>query len=169
MLRWTTASEQENDRFEVERSLDGKSWQMIGEEKGHGTTNTLSQYSHADRDITKLNASVVYYRLRQVDFNGQFEYSPIRKLALDARAAIGVKAWYSRASEAMNIMLSADAAGQMQIRLLDAQGKVVLSETFNNAQGTQTMQLNMQGLPNGLYTCMVVSATSVESRKVMKQ
>ncbi|MEM8906282.1 MAG: hypothetical protein AAGD05_00435, partial [Bacteroidota bacterium] len=72
-LKWTTESESNNSHFEVERSIDSRSWTTLTSVKGQGTTFERQHYVFEDfQPVSGLN----YYRLRQVDFDGQFEYSP---------------------------------------------------------------------------------------------
>ena len=74
LLRWATASEINNSHFEIERSQDGQSFTKIGTVAGQGHSNELMQYTYYDKSAFPAS----YYRLKQVDFNGQFEYSSIR-------------------------------------------------------------------------------------------
>lgn len=73
-LTWITASELNNDYFQVEKSEDGINFNVVSIIQGNGTTNSLSNYTAYD-DMP--NASTIYYRLKQVDFDGKFEYSDI--------------------------------------------------------------------------------------------
>jgi hypothetical protein len=72
-LNWSTASELNNFGFEIERSTNNNDWILIGFKEGKGTTTETNYYSFTDRNLT---AGKYYYRLRQVDFDGSFEYSP---------------------------------------------------------------------------------------------
>lgn len=72
-LQWSTASETNNLGFQVERRQAAQAWQAIGFVPGHGTTTQTRYYNFVDRD---LQPGEYTYRLRQVDFNGAFEYSP---------------------------------------------------------------------------------------------
>jgi hypothetical protein len=74
-LYWETASELNNDKFEVERSANGVDFSKIGEVEGNGTAQNLNKYTF--KDFAPKNG-VNYYRLKQVDFNGNFEYSEIK-------------------------------------------------------------------------------------------
>lgn len=77
-LRWETAWEEGNSHFVVERSLNGiKAFEEVGMVAGQGTTDKLQYYDWTDPDIKTWMHGSVYYRLRQVDFNGQFEYSRV--------------------------------------------------------------------------------------------
>ncbi len=71
-LNWSTASEINNDYFEIQRSREGYKFDVIGKVPGNGTTSDLHTYSFIDH-----NTQSAYYRLRQVDYDGKFEYSPI--------------------------------------------------------------------------------------------
>ena len=71
-LYWQTASEVNNYGFEIERSFDGKIWESISFIHGNNTTSDLSNYHFNDKKpLIGLN----YYRLKQIDFDGQYEYS----------------------------------------------------------------------------------------------
>ncbi|WP_258098410.1 T9SS type A sorting domain-containing protein [Marinoscillum pacificum] len=71
-LTWATASEKDNDRFEVERSEDGVYFYSIGVVEGSGTVNEQVNYSFVDFSAV---AAISYYRLKQVDYDGEYEYS----------------------------------------------------------------------------------------------
>lgn len=75
LLIWETSLEINNDRFEIERSTDGSSWEVIATILGNGTVTKPSHYQYADN---YNSGSTTFYRLKQVDFDGKFEYSPIR-------------------------------------------------------------------------------------------
>jgi len=69
-LTWSTLTEFENERFEIYRSLDGLTWELIHSESGAGTTTEQQSYKAEDRNP---HHGINYYRLHQVDYNGQFE------------------------------------------------------------------------------------------------
>ncbi|MFK7810730.1 MAG: T9SS type A sorting domain-containing protein, partial [Saprospiraceae bacterium] len=74
ILDWATASEENNDYFIVEHSTDGRAFTPIEQVRGNGTTNDIQQYTYVDEDPF---FGENYYRLKQVDFNGDFEYSGV--------------------------------------------------------------------------------------------
>ena len=76
LLKWETFSENNNDYFAIERSLDGSHFTEIGRVPGKGTQTTESKYEHWDSPTIGQN----YYRLRQVDFDGGVEFSPTRMI-----------------------------------------------------------------------------------------
>lgn len=76
-LSWATASEINNSHFGIERSIDGETWENIGRVEGNGTTNTEQYYNYWDENP---HNTLNYYRLKQVDFDGKYEYSEIRSV-----------------------------------------------------------------------------------------
>lgn len=75
LLKWSTAQEANNDYFEIEKSLDNGHWSLAGKVNGNGTTNSISNYQLIDTSAVLSMTNTLYYRLKQVDFNGKFEYS----------------------------------------------------------------------------------------------
>lgn len=74
-LDWATASEKNNDRFAIERSFDGTEFENVGTVEGSGNSNIRVDYSFTDYPA---EYNVVYYRIRQIDFDGQFTiYGPV--------------------------------------------------------------------------------------------
>lgn len=80
VLTWQTSSEENNSGFEVERSTDGENFETIGFVEGNGTTLEVQNYTYIDNNPTN---GINYYRLRQVDFDGAFEYSDVVNVELE--------------------------------------------------------------------------------------
>ena len=142
-LAWATASEKNSAWFEVERSLDGASFARIGTVAAAGTTATAHAYGLTDAALP-AGASVLYYRLRQVDLDGTFSYSPVRVVALST----GWLALFPNPAHGGAATLTGVAAGQA-VQVLDAVGRLVLSATAD-ASGTAALALPA-GLPGGVY------------------
>ncbi len=79
-LDWSTGNESDNDYFEVQRSADAISWNTVGQVNGSGTTDTGTAYRYTD---VEPNGFEAYYRLRQVDFDGAYTFSPIVRVSLE--------------------------------------------------------------------------------------
>ena len=82
ILEWQTATEINNDFFNIERSSDSKNFKMIGKVMGYGNTTETIDYDYTDRNPIK---GTNYYRLKQFDYNGEFEYSEIISIDFDSR------------------------------------------------------------------------------------
>jgi hypothetical protein len=87
-LRWITATETNCAGFEVQRATERLGWQSIGYIRGHGTTNVQSVYHHADPLRELAAAGVLHYRLKAIDYDGGYEYSPIVEILLDEKPPI---------------------------------------------------------------------------------
>ncbi|MEH0157246.1 hypothetical protein V6R21_24245 [Limibacter armeniacum] len=74
LLIWATASEENNDYFEIQRSTDGVNFEIIGSVEGYGNSQARIDYEFTDFTVPNGN---IYYRLKQVDYNGLFEYYPL--------------------------------------------------------------------------------------------
>lgn len=81
-LRWATASEKDNDHFDVEASTDGRAFARVGQVAGHGSTALPQQYTFTDENLARYATALVYYRLRQVDGDGTSTFSQIRTVAV---------------------------------------------------------------------------------------
>ncbi|MFY0673370.1 MAG: hypothetical protein JXQ87_08190 [Bacteroidia bacterium] len=85
ILDWQTAMEENNSHFEIERSIDGQTWEQIGTVAGQGSTFDISDYQFIDNGLPITNNSsliTIYYRLKQVDYDGEFDYSEIEVLRI---------------------------------------------------------------------------------------
>ncbi len=88
MISWTTASEINNDFFTIERSKDGKDFHSIGMVYGAGNSNKMLNYEFIDYNTSD---GITYYRLKQTDFDGKFEYSKIIAVQRDEENALDIK------------------------------------------------------------------------------
>lgn len=86
-LNWITASEANNDKFEIYSSIDGEYWEMIGEIKGAGNSTTEQVYRFKHRPTSSLT----YYKIKQVDYNGLFKYTNIISISRQDDKVINVK------------------------------------------------------------------------------
>ena len=143
-LAWTTASEKNSARFEVERSTDGAAFATLGSVAAAGSSSAPRGYAFTDASLPTLQARL-YYRLRQVDADGTFSYSPVRTVALEARAA---QALTLAPNPARTTTLSGAQAGAV-VQVFDALGRLVVTAT---ADGRGTAQVALPAaLPTGVY------------------
>ena len=146
LLRWTTASEKDNDRFEVESSVDGRRYQRIGTVPGHSSTTQPQAYALTDPALARYAALLVYYRLRQVDTDGTATYSPVRTVTVPAEARLAFSVYPNPTRAAATVL---GAAAGASVDVLDAVGRRVASTT-TDANGTAQLTLPA-GLAAGVY------------------
>ncbi|MGI4869557.1 MAG: T9SS type A sorting domain-containing protein [Janthinobacterium lividum] len=150
LLKWATASERNNDHFEVEASADGRTFRRIGQVPGHGSSLQAHEYQFVDPAIARYAISLVYYRLRQVDLDGTASYSPVRTVAVLGQT--GLSLFPNPTSRAATLM---GAVPGTVVTVFDALGRQVLAATAD-AAGTAALVLP-QGLATGVYVVRVGS------------
>ena len=165
VLNWSTSSETNNSRFEVERSSNGV-WSKVGSVNGNGTTTEMKSYSFTDRNLATGNYN---YRLKQIDFNGNFEYYD-----LSNEVIIGVPSAFDLAQNYPNpfnpsttINYQIVAPGKVTLALYDLNGREVKSLVNELKEaGYYTVSLNASDLSSGIYFYSLTSGNSVMTKKL---
>ena len=158
LLKWATASELVNDRFEIERSTDGLNWEALGQVQGNGTSAEIHHYTYIDKNALTLPAPRVFYRLRQVDFDGQSEHSPVVMIELRPQApAIMLSAWPNPVQAGLQIDCSNLTDGMAVLRITDLNGRVMLSQKFEIIGGEGHYTIPVGSLQPGLYTLGLIT------------
>ena len=152
-LSWRTATELNNDHFDLERSRDGRIFNKVGEVKGAGSSSTAHEYAFTDANAAEATGGHVYYRLRQVDVNGASEFSPIRTLEFGIAAGVagGFLLFPNPAQQRVSLQLSLASAAT--VRVTDLAGRIVLRQCIE-ANAPQPA-LDLSALPTGIYVVQV--------------
>jgi hypothetical protein len=159
-LEWVTASEINNDLFVVERSADGVDFTDIGEVEGNGTTSEEHTYNLTD--FTPIQG-INYYRLRIIDFDGSFEYSPIIAIEVsgnEVRTTI-VGLFPNPTLDIINIHLQSAKRTTFDMLVLDITGRVVFTgEVEANAGLNAPFILDVNDYTSGVY---IINLTDVNT------
>lgn len=164
-LKWQTATELNNDRFEVEHSLDGVTFDRIGSIKGAGTTNLVQDYDFLHRNPS---TGTNYYRLKQIDFDGTFEYSDIEAVSFDRGTTSGIASFTAYPNPAVNyvtIRNSGKVEKPWNADVIDVQGRIIKSFIMQN----DTYQLDTSDLPAGVYHVRLKSDDRMEQLRFIKK
>jgi hypothetical protein len=136
-LFWTTASELNNDFFEVERWIQKgedtyteKSFAVIGRVEGSGTTSSKQHYQFSD--LRAASAETIYYRLKQVDYDGKSTYSQVVVVFLDSNRTI-VKLYPNPGSTWFTLEVSGKDTNALSVEVIDAAGKKI--EAYEKVSG----------------------------------
>jgi len=156
LIKWATASEINNSHFDIQRSTDTKTWKVIGTVKGHGNSTNLINYSFIDN--SGMASGTLYYRLHQVDFNGEDDYGPIS--VVNGEKPKVAKVYPNPASDVLRISFD---AGQYQLTITDLTGSVVLSKEVN----TDFESVDISAITNGAYMVKLQNETISESHKIV--
>lgn len=156
LLRWQTASEENNDYFQMEHSTDGSHFQPIGKVAGRGTTASPNNYSFRH---TRPSKGANYYRFKQVDFDGKFSYSPIVHVEIGLDALIEA---YPNPTTAF-VKLDGELA-EGTARLLDINGRSLIEKELPNGR-----LFDLSPFPTGIYLLEVVMGSEKIVKRVVKE
>jgi hypothetical protein len=148
ILTWQTASEENNDGFYIEKSANGTDWETIGFVQGSGTTTDISNYEFTD-NRTDVLVKRLYYRLKQVDYDGNFEYSNILNIEYRTRN-IEYRIFPNPVKDVLTIEINTPTT----IQIVNTYGQVLLEQHISN-----TEKLNVSHLSNGIYFVKVGQQT----------
>ena len=157
-VKWTTTSEINNDYFNVEKSLDGKNWSVIGTVKGAGNTEALTNYNFVDANPVM---GMQYYRLQQNDINGEFTYSSIAPVKFSATVSSTLNIFPMPADNFINVELP--GVSEMSITIYNANGQKLYEATSGNLQ-----TIDIQDFNAGLYIIEVKADNNVVRSKFLK-
>lgn len=156
-LKWATEAELNNKGFEIERSLDGETFTKLAFVEGAGTTTAKQNYAYVDRKPSVHN----YYRLKQVDFDGEYEYSEIRFVKME-KLVSEITMYPNPFSDKLNITMPADI--EKTIKVYNQSGELIRTvETEDNI-------FQLTDLVDGLYLIRVLdqAGTELMNKQVVK-
>ena len=162
--KWQTEQEVNTDYFEVERSTNGVHFASIGQVKATGLKQK-SNYSLMDNTPPQYNT--LYYRLKMLDKDGTFEYSKVKSIS--SKASKGdIKIYPNPISNTIKAELTSITSGDIDISIIDAFGKVVLTSKQKISEGLNTLNLDCPHLAAGMY--LFVAKTGADSfvQKIVK-
>jgi len=167
-LEWVTVTELNNSHFEIERSRDGIHFETIGQVEGFGTTEQIQTYQFEDRQLFQGR---YYYRLRQVDFDGAFEYFHLVEVIVEGTTEIGVLAAYPNpVTDTYHMELSLPSSEYTQISLYDLQGnRVWQAKVKDSRAGYNALHIDVGFLQSGMYIYRLESGTRVIQGKFLKK
>jgi hypothetical protein len=168
-LRWTTTSESGNAGFEILRRCDQGAYESVGWVDGHGTTAEAHSYFHADRSACSSACELLFYRLRQVDFDGCAVLSP--EVTVERRTASPAPRFQqlfpNPVRDLLSIGVSLPTAMPVSIVLYDTEGTRLIDATDSaiRARGGLLFSVDVSRLPAGAYLIYCKAGDTVETLK----
>lgn len=166
-LFWTTSMEMNNEGFYVERKLSGDEWKSLGFVKGAGNSQVVNAYQYRDR---VESSGTYFYRLRQVDFNGNFSY-----FDLESSVSVGIpeklilfQNFPNPFNPKTNIAFGLPSSGFMRLRIFDVSGRevIVLMDEFREA-GYHKASFDGSTFSSGIYYLRIETENEVMSKKMV--
>lgn len=142
-LHWQTSSEINNHYFDIEHSLDGTDFYSIGRKEGAGNSNTKLDYHFVHQNV---KSRMHYYRLKQVDYDGQYSYSDIKSVLVKEESN-DITIYPNPASSEVTIY----STQPTELQVLDVYGRLLKSQ--NISEGSNT--INLAGIPTGMLFFIV--------------
>ncbi len=166
ILNWSTATELNNLGFKIQRSAEGEEFFTVGFVNGHGTTTEMQNYSFADKNLDNGN---YYYRLKQVDYDGSYEYSDVVEVEWRAFNSFLLEQNYPNPfNPTTTIGFGLQNKTNVKITILNAIGEeaaVVLNE--EREPGFHQVEFNAANLPSGVYLYRMQAGNFVETKKMI--
>lgn len=159
-VAWKTSQEINTSHFVVERSADGRTFSSLGTVAAAGNGSSAKRYSFTDdRPFSGDN----YYRIKMVDKDGSFVYSPVVRAALQPIKEMVV--YPNPVIDNATVRVTSDGTSVLKLSLYDAGGRAIKTRQAKVTAGSNFIPLGMGGLPKGVYTAVVVWGQ--ESRRIM--
>jgi len=170
LLTWDTASELNNHYFNIELAIGEEEirqnqFETIGSVTGSGTTNIPHHYEFTDKQPNKVGDR--YYRLKQVDLDGQYTYSPV--ILVNFPEAYQVDVYPNPFCNALKIHYQTSTAQTLTIQLVDVQGQTVLSTKRYATEGVQIFDISIDvPLPDGNYYLRIPEDKRFKASRLIK-
>lgn len=167
LLSWTTASESNNDYFEIESTVDGKNFRSVGKVAGAGNSNGERYYELLDKNPAAL---VTYYRLKQVDLNGVESFHNLISVKRSGSESTGVDFNPNPFNEKVTAELFVDVPGDYFFDFVDMSGKST-QQNFTLQKGFNQININTQPMAKGFYIVYVKNSTGeiISTQKMIKE
>ncbi len=169
VVSWATALEVNNNGFEVEKSADGVNFTGIGWVKGHDNSTTQQNYS-----LTDINVDpnvVYYYRLNQIDNNGNSMLSDIAAAEVtagNADAAFDIsEPMPNPASTSSRLVITTNVSQAVFVKIYSLSGQVVFEQPYSVSAGSNTVNLDVQSFASGTYSAVIQAGEKSYSKMLV--
>jgi hypothetical protein len=166
ILNWSTASELNNQLFEIQRSFEGSDFATIGFVNGKGTTSEKQDYIYKDKI---LSDGKYYYRLKQIDYLGQSEYSDIIEMDIRAFSSYLLEQNFPNPfNPTTTIGYGLKEKSNVKITVINSIGEeVALLVNQEKESGYHTIEFNAANLPSGVYFYQLRAGNFIEMKKMI--
>ena len=158
-LKWSTATEINNDFFTVESSQDASNWTEILTKDGAGTTHQFMSYIDFDKHPYD---GINYYRLKQTDYNGDYTYSKIIAINIHSSIDNKVIAFPSPVNDILNI--SSPGISFEEIFVIDSKGAIVAQQL--NPDLSENIKIDFGSFKNGNYLIKLKTKNTIATKKI---
>ena len=163
-LSWITGSEENTDYFVVERSLDGVHFESLDSTDAAGWSTDILSYELIDKHPYQQT----YYRLKNVDFDGQYSYSKIEVVLIDGSAELSFNVYPNpNIGDELNLMVNSYFEELAIVEIMDITGRVVHRSEIDLKNGFYTGSINISNLSEATYLISITSSHIKETLKLV--
>jgi Secretion system C-terminal sorting domain/SdrD B-like domain len=165
-LKWLTVDEIDTDRFEVENSLNGINFSAIANIATNGNnSSTTNNYSYLHKNPAE---GINYYRLKMIDIDGKYKYSPVIKINNVLEKRINIVTYPNPVSNEIHITIPAEWQNKkVMYEIYTATGRIV--KRIETVSSSQTETMNVSSLSSGFYIVRVNFEGQIAQQKIIKQ
>jgi len=166
-LKWSTATEVNNYGFDVQRSNKTDKWDVLGFVEGHGNSNSPKEYSFTDAEVN--SSGIYYYRLKQIDNDGTFEFSKTIEVNFNLPTSFELSQNYPNPfNPSTSISFNLPESGKVILKIYNIMGEEIktLVEGYREA-GIYTVNFNPKELASGMYLYRLSSNGFTEIKKML--
>ncbi len=167
LLDWQTQTELNNNGFEVQRKLENSEWITIGFVQGNGTTTETKSYTYLD-DISEITATKIYYRLKQIDFNGNYEFSKeVEVIVLPYNYSLSQN-YPNPFNPTTKISWQSPISSWQTLKIYDMLGNevAILVNEYRPA-GNYEVEFSGNDLPSGIYFYQLKTGSLIQTKKMI--
>lgn len=162
VVKWSTASETNNDFFTIEKSIDGVNFVAIGTVAGADNSTSILSYSYTDYNAY---LGMSYYRIRQTDYDGNSKTFEIIHSENCNTASVNVNAFNDQTGN-ISIVINNNASAVYTATLFDTMGKKISSKILNATESSNTFKLDVSELNAGIYFIAVENGKETITKKI---
>ena len=170
-LKWVTAWEMNNSHFEVERSFDRSNFKTIAVVlDGFTGADNSRNYQCRDNSAELQGRSIIYYRLKQIDLDGNINYSIILAVRMETKTDAVMQVSPNPFVKDITVRFSATVDGNAEIRIMNVFGQTMMTKSATYEQGYNNIQVgNLTKLATGTYVVqLVIDGKIIESQRIIK-
>lgn len=169
-LNWAVENETVSvDHYEIERSLNGTTFNKINSFLKSNNLNNGNTYNYLDQNISTLKSNgIIYYRIKQIDIDGRFVYSEIRKVKTSEMSSF-IAVYPNPVKDITSLQIDTQTNMQVQFSLLSNDGRMIQKNTIQAVKGINMENISMKNFAAGNYLLKVEMGNNVQTLKIIKE
>lgn len=156
LIQWSTSEEISAGKYDIERSIDGNNWSIIASLTAKGNSSALNNYFYTDKTVSSES---VYYRVKEIDVNGQFTYTAVRSIKTDVFSTSEIK--IASVNSKVLLQFPQLVKGNVVVRIVSMGGQVMDQQSINNPAG----QIVLNSRFSGNYIISISNGQTINTAK----